>query len=135
VEFIAQNWMLFFIAIGSAFMLFLPQLQGAAGGNLTASEAVLLINREKAVVIDVCEPTEYANAHIVGAKNIPLSRLEGQLAAMVKNKETPVILTCASGMRSRRALGIAKKLGYEKAQSLSGGLGAWRSANLPIEKA
>jgi len=64
-----------------------------------------------------------------------LSRLEGQLAAMVKNKETPVILTCASGMRSRRALGIAKKLGYEKAQSLSGGLGAWRSANLPIEKA
>jgi rhodanese-related sulfurtransferase len=135
VEFIAQNWMLFFIAIGSAFMLFLPQLQGAAGGNLTASEAVLLINREKAVVIDVCEPTEYANAHIVGAKNIPLSRLEGQLAAMVKNKETPVILTCASGMRSRRAVGIAKKLGYEKAQSLSGGLGAWRSANLPIEKA
>jgi len=135
VEFIAQNWMLFFIAIGSAFMLFLPQLQGAAGGNLTASEAVLLINREKAVVIDVCEPTEYANAHIVGAKNIPLSRLEGQLAATVKNKETPVILTCASGMRSRRALGIAKKLGYEKAQSLSGGLGAWRSANLPIEKA
>ena len=135
MEFIAQNWMLFFIAIGSAFMLFLPQLQGAAGGNLTASEAVLLINREKAVVIDVCEPTEYANAHIVGAKNIPLSRLEGQLAAMVKNKETPVILTCASGMRSRRALGIAKKLGYEKAQSLSGGLGAWRSANLPIEKA
>ena len=135
MEFIAQNWMLFFIAIGSAFMLFLPQLQGAAGGNLTASEAVLLINREKAVVIDVCEPTEYANAHIVGAKNIPLSRLEGQLAATVKNKETPVILTCASGMRSRRALGIAKKLGYEKAQSLSGGLGAWRSANLPIEKA
>ncbi|MBK7025685.1 MAG: rhodanese-like domain-containing protein [Polaromonas sp.] len=135
MEFIAQNWMLFFIAIGSAFMLFLPQLQGAAGGNLTASEAVLLINREKAVVIDVCEPTEYANAHIVGAKNIPLSRLEGQLAAMVKNKETPVILTCASGMRSRRAVGIAKKLGYEKAQSLSGGLGAWRSANLPIEKA
>ena len=95
--------MLFFIAIGSAFMLFLPQLQGAAGGNLTASEAVLLINREKAVVIDVCEPTEYANAHIVGAKNIPLSRLEGQLAAMVKNKETPVILTCASGMRSRNS--------------------------------
>ena len=135
MEFIAQNWMLFFIAIGSAFMLFLPQLQGAAGGNLTASEAVLLINREKAVVIDVCEPTEYANAHIVGAKNIPLSRLEGQLAATVKNKETPVILTCSSGMRSRRAVGIAKKLGYEKAQSLSGGLGAWRSANLPIEKA
>ena len=134
MEFIAQNWMLFFIAIASAFMLFLPQLQGAAGGNLSTSEAVLLINREKAVVIDVCEPAEYANAHIVGAKNIPLSSLEKQLAATVKNKETPLILACASGMRSRRAVGIAKKLGYEKAHSLSGGLGAWRSANLPIEK-
>ena len=127
--------MLFFIAIGSAFMLFLPQLQGAAGGNLTASEAVLLINREKAVVIDVCEPTEYANAHIVGAKNIPLSRLEGQLAATVKNKETPVILACASGMRSRRAVGIAKKLGYDNAQALAGGMKAWREASLPVEKA
>jgi rhodanese-related sulfurtransferase len=38
-------------------------------------------------------------------------------------------------MRSRRAVAIAKKLGYENAQSLVGGMGAWRSASLPVEKA
>jgi len=53
----------------------------------------------------------------------------------VKNKANPVIFVCASGARSNRAVAVAKKLGYENAQSLSGGMGAWREANMPIEKA
>jgi rhodanese-related sulfurtransferase len=56
------------------------------------------------------------------------------LATTVKSKTTAVVLVCASGMRSRRAVAIAKKLGYENAQSLVGGMGAWRSASLPVEK-
>ena len=63
------------------------------------------------------------------------TELEGKLAGMVKNKATPVILVCASGARSKRAVAIAKKLGFENARSLGGGLGAWRSASLPVEKA
>jgi rhodanese-related sulfurtransferase len=46
-----------------------------------------------------------------------------------------VILVDASGGRSVRAEGIARKLGYEKAQALAGGLKSWKAANLPIEKA
>ena len=57
------------------------------------------------------------------------------LAAAVKNKALPVILVCQSGARSNRAVAIAKKLGYEQAQSLAGGLTAWRAAGLPVEKA
>jgi rhodanese-related sulfurtransferase len=38
-------------------------------------------------------------------------------------------------MRSGRAVAIARKLGYEKAQSLTGGLKSWRDANLPVERA
>ena len=94
-----------------------------------------LINREKAVVIDVCEANEFAAGHVGGAKNIPLNQLEEKLPAAVKNKALPVILVCQSGARSNRAVAIAKKLGYEQARSLGGGLGAWRTANLPIEKA
>ncbi|MDT7929358.1 rhodanese-like domain-containing protein, partial [Tepidimonas sp.] len=48
---------------------------------------------------------------------------------------TPLVLVCASGMRSRRAVAIAKKLGYERAVSLAGGMAAWRSASLPVQKA
>lgn len=123
------------VALASGAMLAWPVLKGAADGSLTAAGAVQLINREKAVVIDVCESGEFAAGHVGGAKNIPLSQLKEKLPSVVKNKALPIILVCQSGARSNRALGIAKKLGYEQAQSLGGGLGAWRTANLPIEKA
>ncbi len=135
MKFILDNWMIMSVALASGAMLVWPVLKGAGGGSLTADGAVQLINREKAVVIDVCETHEFAAGHVGGAKNIPLSQLEEKLHDAVKNKALPVILVCQSGARSNRALGIAKKLGYEKAQSLSGGLSAWKTANLPIEKA
>ena len=135
MKFIIDNWMIMSVALASGAMLVWPVLKGAGGSSLTADGAVQLINREKAVVIDVCETHEFAAGHVGGAKNIPLSQLEEKLPAAVKNKALPVILVCQSGARSNRALGIAKKLGYEKAQSLSGGLSAWKTANLPVEKA
>jgi rhodanese-related sulfurtransferase len=136
VKFLIDNWMLILIALSSGGMLLWPAITGGmAAGDLNASSAVQLMNREKAVVIDVCESAEFAAGHIVGAKNVPLGELETRLPSVVKNKALPLILVCASGMRSGRAVAIAKKLGYEQAQSLSGGLKAWKEANLPIEKA
>lgn len=127
--------MLISIAVASGGMLLWPVVQGAGGGGLVPTAAVQLINREKAVVIDVCEPGEFAAGHVVGARNVPLGELETKLGAAVKNKALPLILVCQSGARSGRAVAIAKKLGYEQAQSLAGGLSAWRAANLPLERA
>jgi rhodanese-related sulfurtransferase len=93
------------------------------------------MNREKAVVIDVCEPAEFAQGHVVGSKNIPLAQLEAQLPQVVKNKNLPVIMVCQVGGRASRAAAQAQKLGFERAQALSGGLKSWREANLPVEKA
>ena len=135
MKFILDNWMLIAIALASGTMLLLPVIQGAATAGLDANGAVLLINREKAVVIDICEPSEFAAGHVGGAKNIPLGELEAKLTGVVKNKTVPLILVCQSGMRSGRAVAIAKKLGYDQAQSLDGGVAAWKSANLPVEKA
>ncbi len=136
MKFLIDNWMLISIALASGGMLMWPAITGGmAAGDLTASSAVQLMNREKAVVVDVCETAEFAAGHIVGAKNIPLGELEAKLPGAVKNKALPLILVCASGMRSGRAVAIAKKLGYEQAQSLGGGLKGWKEANLPIEKA
>jgi len=135
VKFILDNWMLMAVALSAGGMLLWPTLGRGGPGALTPDAAVLLMNREKAVVIDVCEPAEFAAGHVVGAKNIPLANLEGKLASAVKNKSLPVILVCHSGARSSRAVAIAKKLGFERVQSLSGGMASWRSANLPVEKA
>lgn len=136
MSFFLDNWTLFAVALASGGMLLWPVLSSGGGAaGLNPAEAVQLMNREKAVVVDVCGPDEFAAGHVTGAKNVPLPELEAKLAGTVKNKTVPLVLVCASGMRSRRAVAIAKKLGYENAHSLNGGMGAWRSASLPIEKA
>ncbi len=134
LNFIIDNWMLIAIAVASGGLLLWPVLQGAATAGLDPAGAVQLINREKGVVIDVCEPGEFAAGHVTGAKNIPFADLEAKLGAAVKNKALPLILVCQSGARSGRAVAIAKKLGFEQAQSLGGGLASWKAANLPLEK-
>lgn len=134
MKFILDNWMLLSVALASGSMLLWPVLKGAGAAGLTPAAAVQLINREKAVVVDVCETEEFAAGHIVGARNIPLNQLEEKLAGIAKNKALPLILVCQSGARSGRAVLMARKLGYEQAQSLGGGLAAWKAASLPVEK-
>ncbi len=134
MKFFLDNWMLIALVLTSGALLLAPVLQNASSGGLSANDAVSLINREKAVVVDVCEPAEFAAGHIVGSKNIPLADLQAKLAAAAKNKGLPLILVCQSGARSARAMATAKTLGYEQVHSLGGGLTAWKSAGLPLEK-
>ena len=136
MSFFIDNWVLIAVAFASGAMLVWPAVKaGGRAGNLNANDVVMLINREKAVVVDVSDATEFEAGHIIGAKNVPLDELEAKLPAAVKNKGVPLILVCPNGARANRGVAVAKKLGYEKAQSLTGGMGAWRTANLPVEKA
>lgn len=134
MKFILDNWMLITVALTSGLMLLWPAIRGASGGSLSTTDAVMLINHEKAVIVDVCEAHEFAAAHVSGAKHIPLGQLAQKLPGVVKNKDVPVIFVCQSGMRSSSAMRIAKGLGYLKAQSLGGGLSSWRAASLPVER-
>ena len=135
IEFVTANWMLILIALSSGGMLAWPLIRGSGAGTLTAQGAVQLINRERAVLVDVREPEEFATGHMIGAKNVPLNQLDEKLASTVKNKTVPLLLVCATGARAQRAVAMAKKLGYEQAQAVAGGLKAWKDANLPVEKA
>ncbi|MDM0112917.1 rhodanese-like domain-containing protein [Variovorax sp. J22R133] len=127
--------MLFLIAISAGGMLAWPMIKGANTGALSAQGAVQLINRERAVVVDVREPEEFAAGHVTGARNVPLDQLEAKLPGTVKNKSLPLVIVCATGARAQRAVSVAKKLGYEQAQAVAGGLKSWKDANLPVEKA
>src|SRR4030095_10211924 len=100
-----------------------------------AQGSVQLINRQRAVVIDVREPEEFAAGHVTGAKNVTLAQLEEKLSGMVKNKSLPLLLICTSGGRAPPAVETAKKLVYKQAQAIAGGLKSWKEANLPVEKA
>jgi rhodanese-related sulfurtransferase len=134
-SFLANNWYWALAAAASGGLLLWQQLQnGVSAGSLSPALAVQLINKERAQIIDVCEPAEFATGHVAGAKNVPL----GQIAAgkgLPGNKKLPLVVVCASGQRSAKAVAELKAMGFENAQSLGGGLKAWRDANLPVEKA
>lgn len=133
LSFLIENWIPAVMALASGGLLLWPTLKrGTQGGAISPNEAVRLINREKAVVIDICEPAEYAAGHVAGARNVPLKSLEGS-KDLPSNKNLPLVVVCASGMRATRATALLRKAGYEKAQALAGGLRAWREANLPVE--
>jgi rhodanese-related sulfurtransferase len=134
MKFLLDNWLLILAALASGAMLMWPKLGRSGGaGSVSVSEAVQLINREKAVLIDVSEPAEFAAGHVAGARNVPLGSLE-TAKNLPSNKELPLLLVCASGARSSRAAATLRKLGFANAQVLSGGLAAWREANLPVDK-
>ena len=135
MDFVRNNLLLFGVAFVSGAMLVWPAVgRGPRAGNVLPSQAVQMINRERAMLVDVRETDEFAAGHVVGARNVPLGQLEQRLTEVVTNKTVPLILVCDKGARSQRALGTAKNLGYEKAQVLAGGLNAWKEANLPLEK-
>ncbi len=136
MQFIIENWILFAVAISSGTMLLWPTLKGGASGSqrVSPAQAVQMMNREKAVVIDVSEPGEFATAHVPGSRNAPLGSLESS-SELPKNRALPVVVMCATGARASRAVGLLKKAGFDRVHPVAGGLAAWREANLPVEKA
>ena len=135
VEFVRNNILLFVVALVSGGMLLWPFVRRTTGGPwVSTTQATHLINREDALVIDVREPNEFAAGHVIGAKNLPLGRLDASGADLAKKKERPVIVYCDGGERSAKALATLKKQGYTRVANLSGGLGAWQQAGLPVEK-
>jgi len=134
LNFLIENWFLIVAALVSGGMLLYPMLvSGAQGAGLSPAQAVQLVNREKGVLIDVSEPEEFAKGHAVGSRNIPFGQIEGH-KQLPSNKALPLVLVCPTGARAGRAAGMLRKLGYEKAQVLAGGLKAWREASLPVER-
>jgi rhodanese-related sulfurtransferase len=136
VKFLQDNILLIAVAFVSGAMLLWPYVRRATGGpSVSPSQATQLINREDALVIDVREPGEYGAGHILGAKNVPLSRVDtGGADTAGKRKDRPVILYCDSGNRSAKAAAVLRGQGYTRVLNLSGGIGAWQQAGLPVEK-
>jgi rhodanese-related sulfurtransferase len=127
-------WLMILAALVSGGLLAWPAFNQARSGGVAPAEVVRLMNREKASVIDVSEPGEYAAGHIVGSRNIPIGRLE-VAPELPKNKTLPVVLVCASGKRAAKAAKALEAKGYAKPVVLAGGLAAWKAANLPVETA
>ena len=75
-------------------------------------------------ILDVRQPSEYAETHIPGAKLIPLPNLRDSLTELPP--EQPVIVYCAIGGRSRVAAQLLSGLGFQDVYNLNGGIKAWQ---------
>lgn len=136
MEFIKHNIWLIGLALGSGLMLLWPVLRRGAGGSsdVSPNEAVLLINRARAVVLDVRNPSEFAVGHITDAINIPLAELESRIGELAKHKDKPLLVNCQGGVRSAKACAVLKKAGFSRLYNLAGGINAWTEIKLPVVK-
>ncbi len=136
MEFIEKNLFLVALLATSALMLVWPWIRGKVSGigQLSPTEAVQLINRDDALVIDVREAKDFAEGHIPNARNIPLDKLAEGIKQLDAWKDKSVLVNCRSGGMSVRACNVLSKQGFKKINNLSGGMMAWKTANLPTEK-
>ncbi len=133
-EFIVHHWLLFSL-LGLILALLAHNLAGEfsrGGGMLAPRQAVQLINRQGALVLDVREQQEFERGHIVNARHAPAATLDAQLPALAPYRERPVLLYCAAGDVSARAGRALRRAGFSRVHVLKGGLNSWRQENLPV---
>ncbi len=83
-------------------------------------------------LVDVREPVEHAEEHVVGATLIPLAQLERRMGEIDTTR--PVVVMCRSGKRGGEALKQLRAAGMSHTRNLEGGILAWKEAGLPVEK-
>lgn len=79
------------------------------------------LKEEGAMIVDVRTENEYAAGHAPDTINIPLDKLSQDLERLSKDK--PIVVCCASGMRSLMAQKVLKKHGFKNVHNI----GSWRA--------
>ncbi len=97
-----------------------PVIRRLAGGKRVSPDVVLQKIKAGATVVDVRTPGEYQTGAYPGAVNIPVQELDRRLGEL--RKDRPVVLYCASGMRSASAERLLRARGFTDVVN-GGGLG------------
>ena len=130
------NMLLFGTAVITGGMLIWPLVNRLfrTSNEVSILEAVQLINRRDAVVIDVRDSGDYAAGHIVNARHIPEAQLAERIKELEKVKRRPIIVSCRTGSRAAHARDVQHKHGFGEVFVLRGGIAAWQQASMPLEK-
>jgi rhodanese-related sulfurtransferase len=101
--------------------------------RITATQAVQLINRQNAAIIDIRATDSFRKGHIIDAVSLTSKEIMDGSKKIEKFKNKPVIIVCNAGIESQKIAALLLKQGYN-AFSLSGGIRAWSEAELPLVK-
>jgi rhodanese-related sulfurtransferase len=136
ITFAIKHWELFSMLAVILALLFGSNIYSLMSGveQISPADAILKINHERAIIVDVREDKEFVEGHIINSLHIPLGSIQQRLNELEKHKDKQLILSCRSGSRSNSACNILRKQGFENVFNLKGGVMAWQSANLPLSK-
>ena len=99
--------------------------------EIDTAEAQRRIDAGGVVVLDVREPDEYEQGALPAVLHIPRGHLEAQIEGRIVDKESPVLVYCAGGVRSAFAARTLQELGYTDVVSVAGGFGKWKDEGRP----
>jgi len=85
-------------------------------------------------VIDVREASEWEQGYIPGAHHVSKSYIEQQIEGIAPDRDQPLVLYCAGGVRSLFAAQTLQEMGYTNVISMAQGFQGWKSAGLPFDK-
>lgn len=102
--------------------------------EVSTVEAVQLINRRDAIVLDVRETGDFAAGHIANARHVPEAQVNERIGELEKFKARPIIVSCRTGTRAPSVAGALRKRGFAEAVALRGGIAAWQQAGMPLPK-
>jgi len=88
--------------------------------RIDPAQAVRLLDAGAATAVDVREPDEYAAGHIPGAVLLPLGSVRAKAAALLPQKDAPLLVYCRTGRRSEAACAQLQQMGYTRVRNLGG---------------
>jgi molybdopterin/thiamine biosynthesis adenylyltransferase/rhodanese-related sulfurtransferase len=95
--------------------------------EVSPAEAEQLAGAEGVTLVDVREQHEWEEGHVPGAVHVPRGFLESRIEAAVPERDRPLVLYCAGGVRSALAAQQLAQLGYSDVVSMSGGFQQWKA--------
>jgi len=134
VQFVEKNIWMIVIAVLSGLMLVWSFLGNRIRGikDVSCAEALQMINRKNALVLDIREESEYKTGHILKAKNIPIADIKERVGELERYRSQPIVVMCRAGTRSPMACTTLTKLGFTEVYNLSGGMMAWKKSTMPV---
>lgn len=131
-QFIVQNALLIIIAVIAAVSLAMPLINTRRFGPMVSSEqAVSLINKQNALVVDVRAQKDFKRVRIANSVNIPANEIQNRLGEL--SKDRTIIVVDNSGNMSAAASKLLRGVGFTKAYVLDSGLVGWMRDKLPLE--
>lgn len=136
IEFAGRHTLLFVALAAIIALIIMSELKRATKGykEVIPAEAVRLINKEDAIVLDIRESNELGQGSIIDSKHIALSALPEKLDSLSKDKDKPILVFCKMGNKSAQACKLLLKNSYTNVFGLKGGITAWQNDQLPITK-